>query len=74
VQDFFELVNQFPHKIKVSVERINLAPTPLQYRLLCNLTAEWAEDFHPSSSYTYQPIGAERNPEGTLPEASKIPA
>lgn len=73
VQDFFELVCQFPHKVKISVERINPPPTPLQYRLLCNLTAEWSEDFHPFSSSSYQAISAKRNPEGTAPEESKVP-
>ncbi|WP_414528095.1 hypothetical protein [Nodularia chucula] len=44
---------------KVHVERVNPAPTPLQLRLLCNVTAKWPEDFHPFSSQEYQPIIAD---------------
>lgn len=54
VQDFFELVCHFPAKVKILVERINPPPTPLQFRLLCNLTTDWTEDFHPFSSPNYQ--------------------
>lgn len=60
VQDFFELISKFPDQVNISVERINPPPTPLQFRLLCNLTADWSEDFHPFSSSAYQPIVTER--------------
>jgi hypothetical protein len=59
VRDFFELVSNFSNKIKVSVEQINLPPTPLQFRLLCSLTAECTEGFNPFSSPAYQAIVAE---------------
>jgi HIRAN domain len=55
-QDFFELVSRFPEKVKVAVEKVNLSPTPLQFRLLCNLTATEIEDFQPFASATYEPI------------------
>lgn len=55
-QDFFELVNRFPNQVNVSVERVNPPPTPLQFRLLCNLTATWSDDFEPFSGPIYQPI------------------
>lgn len=55
-QDFFELVCKFPKRVKVTVERVNLPPTPLQFRLLCSLSADWAEDFQPFSGPSYQPI------------------
>lgn len=55
-QDFFELVDQFPQKVQVTVERLNPVPTPLQFRLLCQLTADWGEDFHPFSSVAYTPL------------------
>ncbi|WP_066384762.1 HIRAN domain-containing protein, partial [Anabaena sp. CA = ATCC 33047] len=56
VDDVFKLKNQNPELVKVHVERVNPAPTPLQLRLLCNLTAEWHEEFQPFSSREYQPI------------------
>ncbi|MBW4563640.1 MAG: DNA-binding protein [Mojavia pulchra JT2-VF2] len=56
VDDVFQLKNKNSELVKVHVERVNLAPTPLQLRLLCNMTAEWLEDFHPFSSQEYQPI------------------
>ncbi len=55
-QDFFELICQFPQQVNVTVERVNPSPTPLQFRLLCNLTAAWSENFHPFSSPIYQPL------------------
>jgi hypothetical protein len=55
-QDFFELVCKFPERVKVTIERVNPPPTPLQFRLLCNLTATWTDDFEPFSSPIYQVI------------------
>ena len=37
-QDFFELLTKFPQQVHVTVERVNPSPTPLQFRLLCNLS------------------------------------
>jgi hypothetical protein len=54
--DFFELISQFPQHVNAMVERVNLPPTPLQFRLLCNLTATWQEDFHPFSGPLYQSL------------------
>lgn len=59
VQDLFELVCNFPQGVKISVERVNPPPTPLQFRLLCNLTAQWEESFHPFSNPSYQPLASE---------------
>lgn len=58
VDDVLKLVNKNSELVKVQVERVNLAPTPIQLRLLCNLTAEWSEEFHPFSSQMYQPLAA----------------
>jgi hypothetical protein len=58
-QDFFELVCHHPQQVTIKVERINPPPTPLQFRLLCNLTAIWNADFQPFSSPIYQPLAAE---------------
>jgi hypothetical protein len=59
VDDVFHLKHKNPELVKVYVERVNPAPTPLQLRLLCNMTAEWPQDFHPYSSQEYQPIVAD---------------
>ncbi|MBE9007999.1 HIRAN domain-containing protein [Fortiea sp. LEGE XX443] len=59
VDDVFQLKNRNPELVKVHVERINPAPTPLQLRLLCNMTTEWPQEFHPYSGQEYQPIAAD---------------
>lgn len=55
-KDFLILMKENPNHVQVRVERVNPAPTPLQLRLLCNLTAEWQPRFNPFSSNEYQPI------------------
>ena len=40
---------------QVSVERVNL-DAPIQFRLLCSLSAKWPSGFKPCSSDLYQPI------------------
>lgn len=42
--------------LSVKVERVNLPPAPLQYRLLCNMTAPWPVGFVPSSHKDLQPF------------------
>jgi len=59
LDDVLQLKNKNPELVKVHVERVNPAPTPLQLRLLCNIIAEWPQDFHPYSSQEYQPIAAD---------------
>ncbi|MGL5804674.1 MAG: HIRAN domain-containing protein [Xenococcaceae cyanobacterium] len=56
VDDVFEMLRQNPEFVHVYVERVNPAPSPLQFRLLCNLTAEWKNDFRPFSNPIYQPL------------------
>ena len=58
-QDFFELVCNCPSQVNVTVERVNLPPTPIQFRLLCSLTAEWSDDFHPFSGAVFQELSLE---------------
>jgi len=58
-QDFFDLICNFPQQVHVQVERVNQPPTPIQFRLLCNLTATWTDDFQPFSSPIYQTISAQ---------------
>ncbi len=55
-QDFFELICRHPQNVSVKVERVNPAPTPLQLRLLCNLTATWPDGFVPFSGPMYEAI------------------
>jgi HIRAN domain len=54
--DIHELLKQDPKLVNVHVERVNLVPTPIQLRLLCNMTAEWPSTFRPFSSDEYQPL------------------
>jgi HIRAN domain len=54
--DICEVLKQNPESVCVRVERVNPAPTPIQFRLLCNMTAQWHEDFSPFASQDYQPI------------------
>jgi hypothetical protein len=59
-QNFFELIKRFPQKVQVTLEKVNLPPAPLQFRLLCSLTAPWEEDFQPFTSNLYQPLVPEK--------------
>lgn len=58
--DFLQLALQNPKLLHVHVERINPVPTPLQHRLLCNMTAQWHKDFIPFSGEEYKPIQTQR--------------
>ncbi len=62
VPDLFELVYEFPREVRVVVEKMNPAPTPLQYRLLCKLTAKWQPNFHPFAGFEYQSLVKELVP------------
>jgi len=42
--------------LKVSVEKINLSPFPIQQRVLCRMTAIAPEGFSPCSGEAYQPL------------------
>ncbi|MBE9053171.1 DNA-binding protein [Nostocales cyanobacterium LEGE 11386] len=52
--EVFELLCQDPSSVDLRVERVNLPPTPLQFRLLCNIIAQCKDDFRPFSSPVYQ--------------------
>lgn len=56
VSDVFDLLSRSPEQLEVFVERVNLPPTPLQFRLLCHLTAEWPADFQPFSTFIDQSL------------------
>ncbi|MEG3899638.1 MULTISPECIES: hypothetical protein [unclassified Microcoleus] len=44
--------------VRVEVDRLNQPPTPLKFRLLCKMTADW-RDFRPFSSPMYQPVSSD---------------
>ncbi|MGB5595570.1 MAG: HIRAN domain-containing protein [Crocosphaera sp.] len=54
--DIWQVLQQNPESVNVHVEKINPAPTPIQLRLLCNMTVQSKDDFVPFSSQDYQPI------------------
>lgn len=56
--EIFEVLLRNPSLVEVRVEQVNLPPTPLQFRLLCNITAQCYNDFRPFSSYEYQPLSS----------------
>lgn len=47
---------------KVTVEKVN-PDAPIQYRVLCKLTAPWPKQFQPCQSGSYEVISALRNPQ-----------
>lgn len=53
--DMFEVLQDDRDSVKVTVDRVNLPPAPLQVRLLCHLAVQH-ENFQPFSSPMYQPI------------------
>lgn len=55
----FQLLSKEPNHVNVFVERVNPRPTPLQFRLLCSMTADWVEGFCPFTENEYQPISDE---------------
>ncbi|WP_449416093.1 HIRAN domain-containing protein [Phormidium nigroviride] len=54
--EIFEVLLRNPSLVEVRVERVNQPPTPLQFRLLCNITAQCYDGFCPFSSDEYQPF------------------
>jgi len=45
--EIFELLLRNPSFVEVRVEQVNQPPTPLQFRLLCNITAQISMTFAP---------------------------
>jgi hypothetical protein len=56
VDDIFEILRQDPQCVHVYVERVNPAPIPIQFRLFCNLTAEWKSENRFFANPIYQPL------------------
>ena len=44
--------------VSVTVERVNPAPAPVQFRVLCCMVMQWPDGFQPFSSAEYQPINS----------------
>lgn len=54
-EDFSKLITLLEQdKIQVTVERVN-QDAPIQYRVLCKLTAPWPSDFRPCKSDAFNP-------------------
>ena len=56
--DLWELVKT-EGSIKVSIERLNASPAPIQQRILCKLQTAKREGFEPCSSDIYLPLSSE---------------
>jgi hypothetical protein len=54
--EIFALLLRNSSLVKVCVEAVNQSPTPLQFRLLCNIIAQCDNEFKPFSSCEYQPL------------------
>jgi hypothetical protein len=54
--DFGRLIDSNEGEIKVTVERVNPPPAPIQFRLLCRLEGRWPRGFEPFSSSDYTPL------------------
>jgi hypothetical protein len=61
--EIFELLGRISNSLSVEVEQVNQPPTPLQFRLLCHLTAKVKVDDHfcPFSTELYQPLVRSKN-------------
>ncbi|WP_237395954.1 HIRAN domain-containing protein [Okeania sp. KiyG1] len=55
LNDVFFLLKKYPDAVKVTLERVNLPPAPLQMRLLCHLIVKH-DDFQPFSSEMYESL------------------
>lgn len=56
-QDWFNLLLECDAgEAKVRVERLNPAPAPLEFRLLCRLTGCWPPEFQPCCGEQYLPV------------------
>ena len=72
-EDIFELMREntssLDEVIQVCVERVNASPTPVQLRLLCNMTVRWHEGFEPFRSELYRSLMEDRKPATETPTA-----
>ena len=59
VEDIVHLSSDCLELPEVAVERVNPPPCPLQFRLMCNMTACWPGDWKPLSTEHYHLIRAD---------------
>lgn len=50
------LENVSCERVEVTVERVNLPPVPIQFRVLCRLKLRWPPGFRPFSTPEYLPV------------------
>jgi hypothetical protein len=65
--DFLKLI-QLNAAPQIVVERVNPSPTPVQFRVLCQVLMPWPEKFEPFSETDYEPLVPE-----AAARASRIP-
>ncbi|MEG5033801.1 hypothetical protein [Microcoleus sp. AT3-D2] len=58
LDDIFKIISQHPALVRVEVDRLNQPPTPLKFRLLCKMTADW-RGFRPFQGPMYQPVSSD---------------
>jgi len=56
--DILQIISLHRDLVRVEVDRLNQPPTPLQFRLLCKMTADW-RDFRPFQDWRYQPFSSD---------------
>lgn len=54
-QDFHTLLGRST-EVKLTVEKVNPSPAPVQLRLLCSLSADWPSGFEPFADEAYRPV------------------
>jgi hypothetical protein len=67
VEDVFRLREYGP--VRVRVERVNPPPTPLQFRVLCCLSADWPGGFEPFAGDAYRSL-RDVGPIATIPQGA----
>ncbi|NEP24292.1 HIRAN domain-containing protein [Moorena sp. SIO3I6] len=58
--DVFDLLRRDPGLVEVKVAKVNLPPSPLKSRLLCEMTYSGFEGYEPYAHKTYQPLTKEK--------------
>ncbi len=56
LEDIHQLIERDRNGVRVTVERVNPEPGPVQQRLLCRLEAPWPADWCPMSGEQFQPL------------------
>ena len=59
LEDIFQIISQHRELVRVEVDRLNQPPTPLQFRLLCQITVDCPTDFRPFKGLMYQPVSSD---------------